>query len=192
MVTTGRVVGVDITPGMIEIASRKKQQSGINGIDFEVDDITRLDFPENTFDRITVGYGVRNVPDIAHLIVGNRSECSNRAEDSSPWTLRSLSILSTVVRILVTSRLWDPHWAGSCTGILTSIDISRNPEALSCAARRPATHGQSRIRGHGLSDFWRRNHSNQLWSEVDWFLSSRFHQYGIKKSRERSDLETFS
>jgi len=68
MVTTGRVIGVDITPGMIEIANRKKQQSGINGIEFEVDDITRLDFPVNSFDRITVGYGVRNVPEIAHLL----------------------------------------------------------------------------------------------------------------------------
>jgi demethylmenaquinone methyltransferase/2-methoxy-6-polyprenyl-1,4-benzoquinol methylase len=67
MVTTGRVIGVDITPGMIEIARRKKQQLGITGIDFEVNDITRLDFPANSFDRITVGYGVRNVPDIAQL-----------------------------------------------------------------------------------------------------------------------------
>lgn len=68
MVSTGRVVGVDITPGMIEIASRKKQQLGINGIEFEVGDITRLEFHANTFDRITVGYGVRNVPDIACLL----------------------------------------------------------------------------------------------------------------------------
>jgi ubiquinone/menaquinone biosynthesis methyltransferase len=68
MVTTGRVVGVDITPGMIEIANGKKQQLEINGIEFEVGDITRLDFHDNTFDRITVGYGVRNVPDIAYLL----------------------------------------------------------------------------------------------------------------------------
>ena len=68
MVSTGRVIGVDITPGMIEIARRKKQQLGINGIDFEVGDITCLGFPENSFDRITVGYGVRNVPDIAQLM----------------------------------------------------------------------------------------------------------------------------
>jgi ubiquinone/menaquinone biosynthesis methyltransferase len=67
-VTTGRVIGVDITPGMIENARRKKQRLGIGLIDFEVGDITRLDFPENNFDRITVGYGVRNVPDIAHLL----------------------------------------------------------------------------------------------------------------------------
>lgn len=68
MVTTGHVIGVDITPGMIEIARRKKQQWGINCIDFEVDDITRLEFSKNTFDRITVGYGVRNVPDISQLL----------------------------------------------------------------------------------------------------------------------------
>lgn len=67
-VTVGRVLGVDITPGMIQIARRKKQQTGISAIDFEVNDITQLDFPDNTYDRITVGYGIRNIPDIAHLL----------------------------------------------------------------------------------------------------------------------------
>ncbi|MFN8005640.1 MAG: ubiquinone/menaquinone biosynthesis methyltransferase [Terriglobia bacterium] len=63
-----RVIGVDITPEMIEIASRKKTQLGANQVEFEVGDITRLRFPDNSFDRITVGYGVRNVPDIHQLM----------------------------------------------------------------------------------------------------------------------------
>ena len=67
-VTTGKVIGVDITPGMIEIACRKRDQLGMGGVSFEIGDVTRLSFPQNHFDRITVGYGLRNVPDIACLL----------------------------------------------------------------------------------------------------------------------------
>jgi demethylmenaquinone methyltransferase/2-methoxy-6-polyprenyl-1,4-benzoquinol methylase len=65
-VTDGQVIGVDITPGMIEIARRKLRPNEAK-IRFEVADIMHLNFPECFFDRITVGYGVRNAPDIAEL-----------------------------------------------------------------------------------------------------------------------------
>ena len=96
-VGTGRVLGVDITSGMIEIACRKKKRLGINSVDFEVGDITRLAFPENKFDRITVGYGVRNVPDIAHLLTeilrmlkpGGRFLSLDFAKPVNPWYCRA-------------------------------------------------------------------------------------------------------
>lgn len=67
-VKTGSVVGVDITPGMIEIAARKKAQRRLVNAHFRLGDVCRLDFPSESFDRITVGYGVRNVPDIPLLL----------------------------------------------------------------------------------------------------------------------------
>jgi demethylmenaquinone methyltransferase/2-methoxy-6-polyprenyl-1,4-benzoquinol methylase len=67
-VKTGRVLGIDITPGMIEIACRKRDQLGMNGVGFELGDVTQLSFPQDHFDRITVGYGLRNVPDISMLL----------------------------------------------------------------------------------------------------------------------------
>jgi demethylmenaquinone methyltransferase/2-methoxy-6-polyprenyl-1,4-benzoquinol methylase len=66
--TTGHVVGVDITSGMLEIANRKKEQMGIKTGRFELGDIMRLDFPDGQFDRITVGYGLRNVPNLPGLL----------------------------------------------------------------------------------------------------------------------------
>ncbi len=66
-VRNGRVIGVDITPGMIELA-RSKARSIAARVQFEVGDIMRLDHPDCSFDRITVGYGVRNVPHIPQLL----------------------------------------------------------------------------------------------------------------------------
>jgi ubiquinone/menaquinone biosynthesis methyltransferase len=66
--TTGHVVGVDITSGMLDIANRKKEQIGLKTVHFELGDIMRLDFPDSQFDRITVGYGLRNVPDLPGVL----------------------------------------------------------------------------------------------------------------------------
>jgi len=62
----GKATGVDITPGMVELA-RCKASRGTR-VHFETGDICQLSFPDTSFDRITVGYGVRNVPDISRLL----------------------------------------------------------------------------------------------------------------------------
>jgi ubiquinone/menaquinone biosynthesis methyltransferase len=68
IVTIGRVIGVDITSGMLEIANRKKEQAARKTVSFQLADIMSLDFPDGRFDRITVGYGLRNVPDLQQLL----------------------------------------------------------------------------------------------------------------------------
>src|SRR5574340_1270808 len=55
-----RVVGLDVTPRMIEIA-RSKAADG-PGPAFVVGDMMQLPFPEASFDVITTAYGLRNVP----------------------------------------------------------------------------------------------------------------------------------
>jgi len=62
----GKATGVDITPGMVERARRK----GLHEprVHFETGDICQLSYPDASFDRITVGYGVRNVPEISQLL----------------------------------------------------------------------------------------------------------------------------
>ena len=62
----GKATGVDITPEMVERARRK----GLHEprVRFETGDICQLSFPDASFDRITVGYGVRNVPEISRLL----------------------------------------------------------------------------------------------------------------------------
>lgn len=56
-----RVVGLDITPRMIELA-RAKTPRPPAAPRFLVGDIMALPFPGGCFDLVTTGYGVRNVP----------------------------------------------------------------------------------------------------------------------------------
>jgi demethylmenaquinone methyltransferase / 2-methoxy-6-polyprenyl-1,4-benzoquinol methylase len=62
-----RVVGLDITPRMIELAIGKA--SGCEGTCmFLVGDMLALPFPDRSFDLVTTGYGLRNVPDLAAAV----------------------------------------------------------------------------------------------------------------------------
>lgn len=56
----GEVVGVDLAPGMIELA----QAAGIAGARFEVMDIERLLFPDASFHAAACGHGIQFAPDL--------------------------------------------------------------------------------------------------------------------------------
>lgn len=58
------VVGLDITPRMIELANRKRLAMGEARARFLVGDMMALPFRDASFDVVTTGYGLRNVPDI--------------------------------------------------------------------------------------------------------------------------------
>jgi demethylmenaquinone methyltransferase/2-methoxy-6-polyprenyl-1,4-benzoquinol methylase len=64
-----RVVGLDITPRMIELA-RTKSMAPLppGGTRFLVGDMIALPFANQTFDLVTTGYGLRNVPDLTLAI----------------------------------------------------------------------------------------------------------------------------
>ena len=55
------VIGLDITPRMVEIASDKAARED-EACTFIVGDMMVLPFPDAHFDLVTVGYGLRNVP----------------------------------------------------------------------------------------------------------------------------------
>jgi demethylmenaquinone methyltransferase/2-methoxy-6-polyprenyl-1,4-benzoquinol methylase len=57
-----RVVGLDITTRMIELA-KAKAPAGSQAT-FLVGDMLALPFPSGSFDVVTTGYGLRNVPDL--------------------------------------------------------------------------------------------------------------------------------
>ena len=75
-----RVVGLDITHRMIQLArmkgqERRERQEGQEGHDgqegktqFIVGDMLSLPFPSTSFDIVTTGYGLRNVPDLTQGI----------------------------------------------------------------------------------------------------------------------------
>lgn len=64
----GSVTASDFSEGMLAVA-REKQADALKGIDaevvFEQGDALNLKYDDNTFDAVTVGFGVRNFSDLA-------------------------------------------------------------------------------------------------------------------------------
>jgi ubiquinone/menaquinone biosynthesis C-methylase UbiE len=48
----GKVIGVDISTGMLDRARQKAEVLGLDNLDFQLADAEKLNFPENTFDYI--------------------------------------------------------------------------------------------------------------------------------------------
>ncbi|MFN0112106.1 MAG: ubiquinone/menaquinone biosynthesis methyltransferase [Blastocatellia bacterium] len=65
----GEAVGLDITTGMIEIANQKLSQRNVGNVSFQLGDIMKMPFPDNSFDYVTCGYALRNVPDVEQAMV---------------------------------------------------------------------------------------------------------------------------
>lgn len=56
-----KIIGVDISEGMLEVGRKKIEQRGLaNLIQLQLADSENLPFPDNNFDAVTVGFGVRN------------------------------------------------------------------------------------------------------------------------------------
>ena len=63
------VVGVDITPKMLEMAEKKEKEMDLPvKIDWRVGDALNLDFEDGSFDLVTSGYMLRNVTDILKAV----------------------------------------------------------------------------------------------------------------------------
>jgi len=61
---SGKAVGLDITREMIEIADSKRTDRKVKNVSFQVGDIMKMPFEDASFDHVTCGYALRNVPDI--------------------------------------------------------------------------------------------------------------------------------
>ncbi len=56
-----KIIGVDISRGMLDIADKKIQQRNLSGkFEVKLGDSEKLPFEDNGFDAVTVAYGVRN------------------------------------------------------------------------------------------------------------------------------------
>ncbi|WP_136480021.1 bifunctional demethylmenaquinone methyltransferase/2-methoxy-6-polyprenyl-1,4-benzoquinol methylase UbiE [Cognatitamlana onchidii] len=56
-----KIVGLDISPGMLEIGKEKIEKKGLaSKIEMTLGDSENMPFDDNTFDAITVAFGVRN------------------------------------------------------------------------------------------------------------------------------------
>ena len=62
--TGGHVTGVDLSEGMLAVMREKVGKAGLSDmISIEEGDGENLRFPDNTFDRVTIAFGIRNFED---------------------------------------------------------------------------------------------------------------------------------
>jgi demethylmenaquinone methyltransferase / 2-methoxy-6-polyprenyl-1,4-benzoquinol methylase len=60
------IIGADLSEGMMKVAEEKVRKAGLEAyLSFEVQDCTALTFKDNTFDAVTIAFGVRNFENIA-------------------------------------------------------------------------------------------------------------------------------
>ena len=73
MLRPQKLIGADISEGMMEIGRQKVREKGLDSIiSFEKEDCTALSYPEATFDAVTAAFGIRNFAD---LDTGLREMC---------------------------------------------------------------------------------------------------------------------
>lgn len=58
------IVGIDSSPKMIEIATKKSKELGVKNVKFEMGNIESLKYRKNFFDIVTIGYALHHVPNI--------------------------------------------------------------------------------------------------------------------------------
>ncbi|WP_047985312.1 demethylmenaquinone methyltransferase [Ornithinibacillus californiensis] len=61
--STGNVVGLDFSKNMLSVAHEKNKELQYEQLDFVHGNAMDLPFEDNSFDFVTIGFGLRNVPD---------------------------------------------------------------------------------------------------------------------------------
>jgi len=64
----GRVLGVDLAPGLLELASAKARRLGLTNTEFRNADILALDDAKEAFDAVVCVFGIFFVPDLAQAL----------------------------------------------------------------------------------------------------------------------------
>ncbi len=60
----GEVIGLDFSENMLSIAEDKKEKLNLNQVKFVHGNAMELPFPDNTFDYVTIGFGLEMFPTI--------------------------------------------------------------------------------------------------------------------------------
>ncbi|HLS60896.1 MAG TPA: demethylmenaquinone methyltransferase [Virgibacillus sp.] len=65
---SGEVVGLDFSKNMLSVAAEKKEELQLNNTQFIHGNAMELPFGDNSFDYVTIGFGLRNVPDYVTVL----------------------------------------------------------------------------------------------------------------------------
>ncbi|WP_010095915.1 demethylmenaquinone methyltransferase [Ornithinibacillus scapharcae] len=61
--TEGKVIGLDFSKNMLSVAIDKNKELGYHQLEYIHGNAMELPFEDNSFDFVTIGFGLRNVPD---------------------------------------------------------------------------------------------------------------------------------
>ncbi|WP_010530821.1 demethylmenaquinone methyltransferase [Lentibacillus jeotgali] len=61
--SSGKVIGLDFSNNMLSVAEKKNESLQYKQLSFLQGNAMKLPFDDNTFDYVTIGFGLRNVPD---------------------------------------------------------------------------------------------------------------------------------
>jgi len=66
--TTGKVYGLDFSRNMLNIAASKVEELNPGRVELVHGNAMELPFADGTFDHVTIGFGLRNVPDYLQVL----------------------------------------------------------------------------------------------------------------------------
>ncbi|UII54640.1 demethylmenaquinone methyltransferase [Cytobacillus spongiae] len=64
----GHVIGLDFSKNMLKIGEEKVKKHPLKNIELVHGNAMELPFPDNSFDYVTIGFGLRNVPDYLQVL----------------------------------------------------------------------------------------------------------------------------
>ena len=64
----GKVIGLDFSKNMLSIGEEKITYQGLENVELIHGNAMELPFQDNTFDYVTIGFGLRNVPDYDQVL----------------------------------------------------------------------------------------------------------------------------
>lgn len=65
---SGKVVGLDFSQNMLSVGEKKKQELQLDQLEFIHGNAMNMPFPDNSFDYVTIGFGLRNVPNYKQVL----------------------------------------------------------------------------------------------------------------------------
>ncbi len=102
----GHVVGLDLTEAMVSIA---RQRNNYDNVEFLLGDMSKTEFPAESFEIVTGGYALRNAPDLSKMLkeIGRVLKCGGTGAflDFSKMRNRTLQKLEFLIL-----KSWGGFW----------------------------------------------------------------------------------
>ncbi len=65
---TGNIVGLDFSKNMLKIGAQKVKENGFQHVTLKHGNAMELPYEDDSFDYVTIGFGLRNVPDYMQVL----------------------------------------------------------------------------------------------------------------------------